>query len=68
MVPLDNCTTSCRLTQVNPLTVDILHNAAFWVVIAAASELIALNPKLKANSIIQLAFQILNLLRPRKRG
>jgi hypothetical protein len=48
--------------------VDILHNAAFWVVIAAASELIALNPKLKANSIIQLTFQILNLLRPRKRG
>jgi hypothetical protein len=47
---------------------DILHNAGFWVVVAAASELIALNPKLKANSIIQLTFQILNLLRPRKRG
>ena len=47
---------------------DILHNAGFWVVIAAASELIALNPKLKANSIIQLTFQILNLLRSRKRG
>lgn len=47
---------------------DILHNAGFWVVIAASSELIALNPKLKTNSIIQLTFQILNLLRPRKRG
>ena len=68
MLPLDNRNTSCRLTQVNHLTVDILHNAGFWVVVAAASELIALNPKLKANSIIQLAFQILSLLRPRKRG
>jgi hypothetical protein len=46
---------------------DILHNAAFWVVIAAASELIALNPKLKANSIIQLVLQMLELLRPKKR-
>ena len=47
---------------------DIFHNAAFWVVVAAASELIGMNPKLKANSIIQLTFQILNLLRPKKRG
>ena len=47
---------------------DIFHSAGFWVVVAAASELIALNPKLKANSIIQLTFQILNLLRSRKRG
>jgi hypothetical protein len=68
MVPLDNPTTSCRLTQVASISMDILHNAGFWVVIAAASELIALNPKLKANSIIQLTFQILNLLRPKKRG
>jgi hypothetical protein len=68
MVPLDNPNTSCRLTQVTSISMDILHNAGFWVVIAAASELIALNPKLKANSIIQLTFQILNLLRPKKRG
>ena len=68
MLPLDNPNTSCRLTQVGSISMDILHNAGFWVVIAAASELIALNPKLKANSIIQLTFQILNLLRPRKRG
>jgi len=46
---------------------DILHNAAFWIVVAAASELIGLNPKLKANSIIQLVFQILEVLRPKKR-
>jgi proline racemase len=68
MLPLDKQATSCRLTQVGSISMDILHNAGFWVVIAAASELIALNPKLKANSIIQLTFQILNLLRPRKRG
>jgi hypothetical protein len=46
---------------------DILHNAAFWIVIAAASELIGMNPKLKANSIVQLILQILELLRPKKR-
>jgi hypothetical protein len=68
MLPLDKPNTRCRLTQVGSIPMDILHNAGFWIVIAAASELIALNPKLKANSIIQLTFQILNLLRPRKRG
>jgi hypothetical protein len=67
MVPLDNPNTSCRLTQVGPITMEILHNATFWIVVAAASELIALNPKLKANSIIQLVLQILELLRPKKR-
>jgi proline racemase len=67
MLPLDNHDTSCRLTQVGPITMDILHNAAFWIVIAAASELIGMNPKLKANSIVQLVLQILELLRPKKR-
>ena len=67
MVLLDNPNTSCRLTQVGPITMEILHNATFWIVVAAASELIALNPKLKANSIIQLVLQILELLRPKKR-
>ena len=67
MLPLDNPNTSCRLTQVGPITMEILHNATFWIVVAAASELIALNPKLKANSIIQLVLQILELLRPKKR-
>ena len=67
MVPLDNHDTSCRLTQVGPLIMEIFHNAAFWIVVAAASELIGMNPKLKANSIIQLVLQILELLRPKKR-
>jgi hypothetical protein len=46
---------------------DIFHNAAFWVVVAAISELIGMNPKLKANSIIQLVLQILFALKPKKR-
>ena len=67
MLPLDKPDTSCRLTQVGSIPMDIFHNAAFWIVIAAVSELIGMNPKLKANSIIQLVLQILELLRPKKR-
>ena len=67
MLPLDKPDTSCRLTQVGPITMEIFHNAAFWIVVAAVSELIGMNPKLKANSIIQLVLQILELLRPKKR-
>jgi hypothetical protein len=67
MALLDNPNTRCRLTQVGPITMDILHNAAFWIVVAAASELIGMNPKLKANSIIQMVLQLLELLRPKKR-
>jgi len=44
---------------------DFLSHPAFWIVVAAASELIALSP-LKSNSIIQLVFQILNLLKAKK--
>jgi hypothetical protein len=43
-----------------------LSHPAFWIVVAAASELIALSP-LKSNSVIQLVFQILNLLKAKKR-
>jgi len=67
MLPLDKPDTSCRLTQVGSIPMDIFHNAAFWIVVAAVSELIGMNPKLKANSIIQLVLQILELLRPKKR-
>ena len=45
--------------------VDFLSHPAFWIVIAAASELIAVSP-LKSNSIVQLVFQILNLLKIKK--
>ena len=67
MAPLDKPNTSCRLTQVGSIPMEIFHNAAFWIVVAAVSELIGMNPKLKANSIIQLVLQILELLRPKKR-
>jgi hypothetical protein len=46
--------------------VEFLSHPAFWIIVAAASELIALSP-LKSNSIIQLVFQILNLLKAKKR-
>jgi hypothetical protein len=44
---------------------DFLSHPAFWIVVAAASELIALSP-LKSNSVVQLVFQILNLLKAKK--
>jgi len=45
---------------------DFLHHPAFWIIVAAASELIALSP-LKSNSLIQLLFQALYALKPGKR-
>lgn len=48
---------------------DFTHFAshpAFWIVVAAASELIALSP-LKSNSVIQLLFQALYAIKPGKR-
>ena len=44
---------------------DFLSHPAFWVIVAAASELIALSP-LKSNSIIQMVLQILNLIKAKK--
>jgi hypothetical protein len=45
--------------------VDFLSHPAFWICIAAASELIALSP-LKDNSIIQLVFHVLRTLNGKK--
>jgi len=45
----------------------VLGSPVFWIIVAAASELIGLNPKLKSNSIIQLVFQILNAIKAKKR-
>lgn len=45
---------------------DFLNSPAFWIIVAAASELIALSP-LKSNSIIELVFQILYALKGKKR-
>ena len=44
----------------------ILESAIFWIVLAAASEIIALSP-LKDNSIIQLIFHTVNKLKPGKK-
>jgi hypothetical protein len=44
---------------------EFLQHPAFWIVVAAASELIALSP-LKSNSVVQLVFQILALLKAKK--
>jgi hypothetical protein len=44
----------------------ILASPIFWIVIAALSEIIGLNPKWKANSIVQLVFQVLKALKPKK--
>jgi hypothetical protein len=48
----------------NPM--DFIHHPAFWIVVAAASELIALSP-LKSNSVIQLVLQALYAIKPGKR-
>ncbi len=44
---------------------DFLSHPAFWIIVAAVSELIALSP-LKSNSIIQLVLQILTLIKAKK--
>jgi hypothetical protein len=44
----------------------IFSHSAFWIVLAAASELIALSP-LKSNSIVQLVLQALYAIKPGKR-
>ena len=43
----------------------ILESAIFWIVVAAASEIIALTP-LKSNSVIQLVLSALNSVKPKK--
>jgi hypothetical protein len=44
---------------------DFLSHPAFWIVLAAASELIGLSP-LKSNSVIQLALRALYSIKPGK--
>jgi hypothetical protein len=43
----------------------ILESAIFWIVVAAASEIIALTP-LKSNSVIQLVLSALKAAKPKK--
>jgi len=44
---------------------DFLSHPAFWICIAAASELIGMSP-LKDNSIIQLVLHALNAIKAKK--
>ena len=44
---------------------DFIQHPAFWIVVAAASQLIALSP-LKDNSIIQLVFHALKAIQAKK--
>jgi hypothetical protein len=46
--------------------VEFLQHPAFWVVLAAISELIGMS-KLKSNSIVQLLIQALYAIKPGKR-
>jgi hypothetical protein len=45
----------------------IIESAAFWIIVAAVSELIAISP-LKDNSIIQVILSLVNKLRTEKKG
>ena len=49
------------------MNMDLLHHPATWIILAAASELIALSP-LKSNSVVQLVIQALYALKPGKKG
>ena len=48
------------------MTLEFLSTAQFWIVVAAISELIALSPRFKANSIIQLVLRALYAIKPGK--
>lgn len=45
----------------------IISSPAFWIVVAAASELIGMS-KLKDNSVIQLILTAIRSLNPSKKG
>jgi hypothetical protein len=48
------------------MTVEFLQHPAFWIVLAAVSELIGMSP-LKSNSVVQLVLQALYAIKPGKR-
>lgn len=45
---------------------DFLSSPILWIIIAAASEIVALTP-LKSNSIVQLLLQALYAIKPAKK-
>ena len=44
----------------------IIESAAFWIIVAAASEIIALSP-MKDNSIVQLVMTVLKSIKQHKK-
>ncbi len=44
---------------------DFLGQAWFWILVTAASELLALNPKLESNSVIQMVMKALKSVKPK---
>ena len=56
---------TAKLNAESASTMDFIQHPAFWIVIAAASELIALSP-LKDNSLIQLVFHALRAVKGKK--
>ena len=44
----------------------VFESAIFWILVAAASEIIALTP-LKSNSVIQLVLSALDTMKPGKK-
>ena len=45
----------------------VFESAIFWIIVAAASEIIALTP-LKSNSVIQLVLNALESIKPTKKN
>jgi len=45
---------------------EFLSHPAFWIIVGAASEIIALSP-LKSNSIVQLVLQAIYAIKPAKK-
>jgi len=44
----------------------VFESAIFWIIVAAASEIIALSPA-KDNSVVQLVLRALNSVKPGKK-
>ena len=44
----------------------IIESPIFWIIVAAASEIIALTP-LRSNSVIQLVLQAVEAIKPAKK-
>mgnify|MGYP003323100979 FL=1 len=45
----------------------VFESAIFWIIIAAASEIIALTP-LKSNSVVQLILNAIESIKPTKKN